>query len=310
MRSDLLHIVTAVSNPIRWKSRIKLATDAIEHWLRSGAKVHVVECATGERPYELDNIPGVHHIPVRSRTVVWNKENLINIGISRLPQDAKYIGTFDADVHFRNKHWAAETVHALQLYPVVQPWQTCYDLGPDNEHMQVHTSFASQYHAGRNVIPSGKGGWTGPYAFPHPGYAWAWTRSTLDRVGGLFEVGGMGSGDHHMALALVGRSDLSLPGQASDSYREHLSRWEKRAVAHVNGKIGFVHGTIEHMFHGRKQDRKYVPRWQMFMDHNFDPVTDLKKNTYGVVEFAGNKPELELAFDRYLRSRDEDINSV
>jgi hypothetical protein len=48
----------------------------------------------------------------------------------------------------------------------------------------------------------------------------------------------------------------------------------------------------------------------MFMDHGFDPVTDLKKNTYGVVEFAGNKPELELAFDRYLRSRDEDINSV
>jgi hypothetical protein len=29
-----------------------------------------------------------------------------------------------------------------------------------------------------------------------------------------------------------------------------------------------------------------------------------------VIEFAGNKPDLELDFDRYLRSRHEDVNTL
>jgi hypothetical protein len=55
--------------------------------------------------------------------------------ISRLPHDAKYIGTFDADIHFRKSGWAAEAIHALQLYPVAQPWKTVYDLGPKDDHL-------------------------------------------------------------------------------------------------------------------------------------------------------------------------------
>jgi hypothetical protein len=48
----------------------------------------------------------------------------------------------------------------------------------------------------------------------------------------------------------------------------------------------------------------------MFLEHGFDPVTDLKRNTNGVLEFAGNKPALERAFDRYLRAREEDVNTL
>ena len=39
MKSDTLHIVTAVANPIRWKSRILLARAAIVDWLRE-SNVH------------------------------------------------------------------------------------------------------------------------------------------------------------------------------------------------------------------------------------------------------------------------------
>jgi len=38
----------------------------------------------------------------------------------------------------------------------------------------------------------------------------------------------------------------------------------------------------------------------MFLDCGFDPVTDIKRNTFGVLEFLGIKPKLERAFDRYL----------
>ena len=86
MRADLLHVVTVVANPIRWQSRIRLARAFAAHMLASGVKLTIVECAYGERPYELDDIPGLQHVPVRSKTMVWNKENLVNIGIPGSPR--------------------------------------------------------------------------------------------------------------------------------------------------------------------------------------------------------------------------------
>jgi hypothetical protein len=313
---EILHVVTCVSNPLQWRTRYDLARRAISSWLHAPeVQITLVEAAHGSRAFALADLAcdRVRFVGVRSTTLAWSKENLLNIGISRLPVGAEKIGTFDADVLFRRPHWAGATLAALDLYPVVQPWDTAYDLGPNDEHIQTHKSFASVWHSGQPVVANQGKFWKfngGAYEYPHPGYAWAWKRGTLDRVGGLFDLGGMGSGDHHMALGLIGRPEVSLPGGVSAGYRNAVISWSARAASEINGKLGFAHGTIEHPFHGRKGDRGYESRWNMFLAHGFDPVSDLKRNSDGVVEFAGNKPDLERAFDRYLRSREEDVNTL
>jgi hypothetical protein len=276
-------------------------------------RLTVVECAYGDRPHELGATPGVAHVPVRAKTLVWNKECLLNLGIARLPDDWKYVAWIDADVLFRRPHWAAETVHALQQWDIVQPWSDAYDLGPHDEHMQHHVGFCRQVAQGEPVVPKAARWWKfsgGPYDYPHSGYAWAATRQALEWTGGLFEVGGMGAGDHHMALALVGAAESSLPGPVSASYRRLLMQWQERAVRHINRSIGYVPGTLEHRFHGRKAARKYIDRWEMFLRHGFDPDTDVKRNSSGVLELAGNKPELARELNLYFRNRDEDANSL
>jgi hypothetical protein len=313
---ETLHVVACVANPLRWASRDALARRAIASWLRAeSVSITLVEAAYGSRGFAFADLAGgrVTHVGVRATTLAWSKECLLNIGVSRLPASAEKIATLDADVTFRRAHWSDETRAALDLYPVVQPWDTAYDLGPHDEHIQTHRSFASVWHAGKPVVASGPGFWKfsgGGYDYPHPGYAWAWRRQALDRIGGLFDLGGMGSGDHHMALGMVGRPEASLPSGVTASYRNAVTSWAARAAAEINGKLGFVHGTIEHPFHGRKSDRGYESRWAMFLGHGFDPHVDLKRNTYGVLEFAGNKPDLERAFDRYLRAREEDVNTL
>jgi hypothetical protein len=314
---DTLHIVTAINNPLRWQSRHRLARAAILDWLKEpNVCVTIVEVAHGDRDHGLDDLTKddrVTHIDVRAKTLAWSKENCLNIGIASLPYGARYVGTFDADVHWRVPGWASQIVHALQLYPVVQPWKTAYDLGPNDEHLQAHTSFASVFHGGKPVIRKQIASWNyygGKYEFPHPGYAWAWTREAIDGIGGLFELGGMGSGDHHMALGLVGQAGHSMPEGTGDVYREAVKLWEKRAVETVNYKVGYVPLTIEHKWHGDKKKRGYLTRWGIFIEHQFDPFTDLKRNSFGVLEFSGNKPELERMFDNYLRSRQEDANVI
>jgi hypothetical protein len=307
MRANLLHVVAAVSNPIRWENRIRLARDFITHMLDSGVQLTVVECAYGDRGFDLAETQHINHIGVRARTLVWNKECLLNIGAQRAT-NAQYIAFIDADIKFRQKNWASETVEALQLYDVVQPWSDCYDLGPRDEHMLTHRSFCRLW-ADHKPIVQGPGA-VGHYEFGHPGYAWAFTRQALDWVGGLIETASIGAADHHMALALVGRVHDSTPKHISAAYQAPLFQWQKFATRYIAGNISYVPGTIEHMWHGAKDRRKYVDRWSILTKNDFDPSKDLKRNTFGVLELAGNKPELRRDIDAYFRSRNEDANTM
>jgi hypothetical protein len=301
MHAHALHVVTAVANPLRWQSRIRLYRDFERHMRDSGVQLTVVECAYGDRPHEIAPCDGVRHIPVRARTLVWTKENLLNIGIASLPQDWKYVAWVDADIRFRRPDWASETLHALQLHDVVQPWTDCYDLGPNGEHLAVHRAFCRVWRDG-GPIGAGYG------TFAHPGYAWAGTRQALEWVGGLVETAALGAGDHHMALALIGRVEASVPGGVTDGYRRPLSRWQARATRHIAGNIAAVPGTIEHAWHGPKKSRRYIERWDVLTRHGFDPDEDLKRNVWGVLELADNKPALRRDMDAYFRVRAEDAN--
>jgi hypothetical protein len=301
-----LHVVTAIANPIRWKSRISLFKGFAQHMLDSGVTLTVVECAYGDRPFELAAMPHINHVPVRAKTLVWNKENLLNIGLGRLPNSWKYVAWVDADVTFRKSGWAGETVQALQLYDVVQPWSDCYDLGPNDDHLAAHRSFCRMVHEKQPIVPSGIAG----YTFAHPGYAWAATRRALNLLGGLIETAALGAGDHHMALALIGRVQESVPGGISANYLAPLLRWQDRATRHIAQNISYVPGTIEHGWHGSKDKRAYIDRWSILTRNQFDPDADLMRNTWGVLELAGNKPALRDAIDHYFRARDEDCNTI
>ncbi|MGD0109128.1 MAG: hypothetical protein ABSC06_34600 [Rhodopila sp.] len=318
-----LHVFCARSNPLGWKQPQKLWETFATHMLELGVNLTVVECAYGNEPWICTTPPmsdPAHaarfmHVGVRAKTRGWSKENCINLGVWRRPE-AKYIGWFDTDILFRRPDIAMATLHALQHYDVVQPWATCYyDLGPNGEHITAHTSFAKQFFDGKPLAPDSydKPYWMGDgglNVYPHSGFAWAMTRQAYDWTGGLFEVAGMGSGDHHMALSLAGLAAHSLPPGPNPEYCREVMLWQARALQHINGNVGYVAGTIEHAFHGRKPDRGYISRWQMFVKHGFDPLTDLKRNATGVFEFATAKPDLRRDFDRYLQARNEDINAL
>ncbi len=319
-----LYVFTARSNPLYWKQP-HANWEIFARGMLDNPDVilTVVECAYGAEDFACTAPPmsdpahaaRFRHIGVRAKTRGWNKENLLNIGIQRTPE-AECIGWFDGDILFRRPDFAQATVRALQHYSIVQPWRTCLDLGPNGEIMAQHTSFAYQMFHGKPLSPPN---WKTPYwigdggkeTYPHSGFAWSATREVWDKMGGLFEFGAMGSADYHMSAALAGLAHKTLPpGNTSANYCAEVLRWERRALKAINGNVGFVDGVVEHFFHGSKKLRSYIGRWGMFLQHGFDPLEDLVRNSHGVFEFATEKPELRRAFDRYLQSRNEDSNTM
>jgi hypothetical protein len=309
-----LYVVTAFSNPLLWKSRVA-AHKQFEDALLKAPQVRLttVECAYGERPFQLPPREGVQRVQVRAKTMAWIKENLINIGVSRLPPGWKYLAWIDGDVIFRQDNWADTAVHGLQLYDVLQPWSDAYDLGPKDEHLASYRSFCRQYKLDQPVIPKGEAFWTfngGKYYYPHSGYAWCCTRQAFEWLGGLLDIAMLGHGDHHMALGLVGEAWYSLPKGVTHNYSDAVNTWQARAIQHINKNIGFTWGTLEHLWHGRKAQRQYVERWDVIIKDGFDPHLDLKRNSFGVYELTGRNPRLTHDIDTYMRQRNEDANSI
>lgn len=331
---DNLWVITAISNPARFKTRFALYRK-FKHHITEGLKLNLitVECAYGNRDHQLtSDIDEVHcsqstlkngvttiDVRVRNKTQVWLKENLWNIGLRYIPNDCEYVLFADADIEFTHPHFATELINSLQEYRVVQPFETACDMGPDGQVIGVHRSFGYCHANGWEWRPKpcSTGGYyiekpkakQGPEGFGipfHPGFAMAFRRSVLDKLQ-LLEIGALGAGDHHMCSALIGKSKLSFPGKIHQNYKKAVLKWEERAKEIVNYSFGYVKGTILHDFHGAKKNRKYVSRWDVLIEHAFDPETDVYKNCQGVVELeVDKKPGLRDAIMTYFKSRNED----
>lgn len=308
LRGDnTLHVVTVISNPVRYKSRYKLYEAFAKH-MAEHPEVHLVtvEHAFGDRHHEVTDADNPDHVQVRGNHELWMKENLINIGVRELPRDWKYMAWIDADVEFYNKDWAQETLHQLQHHQVLQLFETAVDLGPRNNVVQLHHGFCSQHRKGApRVLNAGKYG-GGQKVFWHPGFAWACRREFYENVDGLLDFGVLGAGDHHMSLGLIGAAKESMPSGLNSNYVKAVLEWEKKAQRAAQGNIGFVEGSILHHWHGPKAKRYYIERWDVLKKHQFDPEADIRYDSQGLIELAGNKPGLRDDIRAYFRARDED----
>lgn len=300
VEDNTLHVVTMVSNPARWHSRYRLARQFIEEMNNTpNVKLHLVEIAHGDRHHELET---ESHLRLRTNSEIWQKENAINLGVRHLlPRNFRYMSWVDADIHFRDPHWAQETISKLQTYAVVQPWQQCTDLGPNGNVMQLHQSFGWLHRSGKQK----QKGFGDPYAYAHTGFAWACTRAFWEATQGLPDHCILGSADHHAAWAMIGDGEWTVHRAMGPSYGRRIKEWQDRAVRATHKQVGFTCGRIEHNFHGSKAARKYRERWQILIDHKFDPEKDLAYDGQGLIQLYG-KPALEHEIISYNRNRSED----
>lgn len=284
------YVICVISNPRRYSVRYKLWKRFEQYMERCGAKLYTVELRYGERPWELAHRDYGRHINLETYDELWHKENMINVGVQHLPDTWKYMAWIDADIEFIRPDWIEETVHMLQHHYVVQMFQTAIDLGPNQEHLATHHGFVYQYH--RNTQPpKAYGEW-------HPGFAWAIRRDAWDMIGGLIDTAILGAADNHMAKGLIGRVSETIHKDIHPEYAHKLFQWQERAVRHLKMDVGYVPGTIYHMWHGKKRDRRYWDRWKILVENQFNPDTDLKKDWQGIWQ-------LEVHDERQMRLRDQ-----
>lgn len=330
------YVVSVITNPERYKTRIRLFQEFMVRMKKYDVNFYVVEGALGDRDFEVTDPTNPCHIQIRVESEIWLKENLINLGISRLPPNWKYVAWIDGDIDFVHPLWIDETIHELQHHPVVQLFEDSIDLGPTHEILATYKSFGYCY---KNKLPpkaknnekvddafvkdidGSKVNSTlkedtnnnyyydhnrkSPTTYWHPGYAWAATRDAINTMGGLLDFAIIGAADHHMACSLIGDAQRSIPKGLHPVYVKSVLSWQSRAMR-LHKNIGYVKGTIYHYWHGKKRDRKYKDRWQILIDNQFNPITDIHKNWQGIYELHTSNENMRDQIRGYFQARNED----
>jgi hypothetical protein len=314
-----LHVVTAVSNPERYQSRYRLYRDFEKRCLDAGAKLHTVEVAFGDRPHEVTTADHPCHTQLRTKSQIWHKENLLNIGISRLPKDWKYVAWVDCDVAFARPDWVAETIHQLQHYHVVQMFSHLQELTPSfgptpTYYPGVPASWAYCYEFDlpgtkrhRGYGATSVDGEIGYYW--HPGFAWAARREAIDHLGGLMDHMIVGGADYLMAICLTNRLPLPKWVHQGTAGRWILD-WKARADKYIQGNVGHVPGLLLHHWHGKKAQRQYTSRWNIVLGNDYDPEKDLKRDWQGLWQLTDHNPKLRDQIRQFFRARNEDSIDV
>jgi hypothetical protein len=303
--SDLC-VIVPFFNPCHSAWRRDNFTTLAQTLNSSGVEWRAIECVFGNRQPEL---PEDGHVRgIRSESVLWQKERLVNAALRDLPDQFTKIAWIDGDVVFSNSRWICDTSDALETLAVVQPFETAVRLPanasrlpPDEDHVG-EVSFAAMFRERTGTV-EGHDYW----AHGHTGFAWAARREWLEHTG-LYEACLSGTGDHLMAHSFVGTWECPCmfermrPGPRW----QHYSSWSRDVYRLIRSRVGSVPGTVMSMWHGKETVRNdgYYRADHRLDDLGFDPYRDVAPHASGALEWVSAKPLLRQWALDYFQMRD------
>lgn len=279
---------------------------------KQGLKLLCVELAFDDADFELREGDADILIQLRTSSVLWQKERLLNVGLKHLPKDCDKIAWLDADIIFYNDNWVEQTCKLLESYKVVQPFSFAvrqtkgvhsisFDKLPSGnvKNQKRHSMVYGIIQFGKELPPSDyieKG---------FSGLAWAIRRHIFDKHG-FYDRHILGSGDTLIGRSFYGDKTSKVWCYGSKRMKIEFDRWLEEIYQEVSGSVHYVDGEVLHLWHGRRKNRDYLRRQAILKKYDFDPHKDIKIDENGCWVWATDKPEMHKRVRRYFWMRNED----
>ncbi len=304
-------VVTSYFNPM--KSRRRLANYKTFR-SRLNAPLLTVELEFDGK-FELTSADADHLIQLSGGDIMWQKERLINIALEAVPDDFENVAWVDCDVVFGSKDWPQAARKALQSDGIVQLFSEVRYLDRSStDKLQlnanpelVRLSAGSQLRNGnfKDVcLVKPKYADAPKVMWPANGFALAANRSIICGQK-LYDCGILDGNDILFLCAIYGEFELAMERlKHNDKQRQHYLEWARGAQRAFGGRIGYIPGSIYHLWHGDLSNRNYMARHELTAD--FDPHCDIRKATNGAWVWSDLRSELAGRVKDYFRDRKED----
>jgi len=259
---------------------------------------YVAECVFDNRKPQIPNA----NLLVHSNSYMFYKEQLINNLEKIVPEQYTKLLIMDGDIIFDSPDWLDQVSMSLDINDIIQPYDKACWLMPGNKIIR-----SWKYSYAHALVKKTAITYQNLHIF-HPGFAWAFKRSTFRELGGLYPNAIIGGGD--MLFTFNFFTDVipdywykdamvtTLPIQAWPTYHTKFKK--------IAPKIGVIEIRALHLFHGLMLNRQYKTRYQKFADL-FDKQWDdyIVMNKDNLTEFKD--PKLRHMLLPYFKERNEDI---
>jgi hypothetical protein len=246
----------------------------------------------------------VIHVVIRQGDVMWQKERLLNVALSRTPREATHVVWIDGDAVFPDLTWIDHLAEKLRTCPIVQCFGKIRCL-PSNEKSVWASENSSFVY--RNLHSEFKPG--GAH-----GLVWAGHADFLRRHG-FYDARIVGGGDLAFAYAAMGFpmewGNVNFRRHFTPNQISHYESWAKPFYDELSslGSVGCLDDVVYHLWHGEETNRQYNTRWRVLVDHAFDPNCDIRVNVEGSWSWNSDKPKMHKAMLAYFQERQEDADS-
>jgi hypothetical protein len=296
-------------NPAGFQNRYKHLRRFVSRVRLQGLRILLIELAFHDYPFLIEKSDSDCVLQVRSDSVLWQKERLLNIALQTLPSSCDKVIWMDGDLLFQNEEWVHQTAALLRRYPAVQCFERAVFL-PDGEleipqnanllaSQEIEEGAAFVWDSSMRCVVGG-----------HTGLAWAARRDLLT-LNSFYDRAIVGGGDTIMFWAMVNLSRHEpqrefLRKFFSKQLYEDVCAWSDTFYHQVAGNIGYTPGSVFHLWHGSRRYRKYSFRQLILRKAEFDPDKDIIVGAQQCWSWNSDKPELHRDVYEYFRSRRED----
>ena len=297
------HVITCFFNPCGFKSLLRNYHFFSSQLKHQGVPLLTIECVFGSKNYEIDE----SQLRVKSNSILWQKERLLNHAMNYLPDDCEYIAFIDCDILFSCGDWHEKTIQVLNTCDLAQVFQKVGHLAKDEKTWDGeivedrHPGIAWQVSNNPNWLWKRK---NNELPWAHPGFGWAFRRDFIQDLG-LYDKSIVGGGDGILTDCLF---DSFYINKFTEKFNQimidDIMQYCKK-LRQKKPKIGYVPVEIGHLYHGSLDFRNYTTRYQIFKYFDFDPKFDIVINN-GVWEWNSNKIEMHDFLRKYFMCRKED----
>ncbi len=307
-----LWAVTTYYNPVGYRRR-RANYDVFRRHL--GLPLLTMELVWGAAP-ELGEGDAEILVQLGGGDVMWQKERLLNLAVSRLPPECDRFAWIDCDIVFCDQDSAERLDRLLDTFLLVQAFDRVRHVTPEwrpGVPVETMTDFVAP-----SAIGTIRDGGAPAEVFGASlierrklsmgGFAWAARRELIERCP-LYDAAIAGGGDRLAAGAAYGLTEVMAAHHLMRGpRREHFLAWAERWRSAVGGAdaIGALHGEILHLWHGDLADRRGVERLEGLDALGYDPFNDIALDDRGVWRWSSDKPRLHGFVRDYLVGRRED----
>ncbi|MGH9673934.1 MAG: hypothetical protein ACRD44_12200, partial [Bryobacteraceae bacterium] len=301
-RLSMIWAVTSYFNPCKYRRR--LANYRVFRRQLQSPLVTVELSFDGQ--FQLQSGDADVLVDINGRDVMWQKERLLNVALGHLPAECDMVAWIDCDIVFSNSEWPTAARDALDRHAVVQLFDTIeYVAQNDEDDPEESVESVCKALASGRVSPEVAGAQDIRLFRVRTGGAWAARRELMHRHG-LYDACILGSGDRAFLGALLGSFPAVIRYILMNGPRaEHYLRWAEPLHDAVRGHVGFCPGTVRHLWHGDRANRRYQGRHVDFARYDFDPGVDIAIDNGGW-RWNSDKPEMHQFVRDYFSARMED----